>query len=245
MEVSVRAASDCGSSLFAHGREGQRAEGVLCRAEPAFRAPKEFPGAQSSRSGARGDSPLFLACCVPAAWTRCGGAFSRGRREWAGAGGVRNPRAPDRRSALAGPLEKAAGHPAHGAVDSGSVPAPAACAFDRPARGGGVVSERLLILVPAFNEEAAVGAVIRDVQKSMPGVPILVVDDCSLDGTVPAAKAAGAEVLSLPHHLGLGGAVQAGYKLAFELEYEYVIRVDGDGQHDARDIPRIFEALRK
>jgi len=103
----------------------------------------------------------------------------------------------------------------------------------------------LLILVPAFNEEAAIGNVVQSIQASVPGVPILVVDDCSLDATVTTAKAAGAEVLSLPHHLGLGGAVQAGYKLAFELGFQYVIRVDGDGQHDARDIPRIFEALRK
>ena len=57
------------------------------------------------------------------------------------------------------------------------------------------------------------------------------------------ARAAGAGVLPLPHHLGLGGCVQAGYKLAFELGYEYVIRVDGDGQHDARDIPEVFETL--
>ena len=103
----------------------------------------------------------------------------------------------------------------------------------------------LLVLVPAFNEEAAVGGVVESVRASMPGIPVLVVDDCSLDGTVPAAKSAGALVLSLPHHLGLGGAVQAGYKLAFELGYQYVIRVDGDGQHDARDIPRIYAALRK
>jgi hypothetical protein len=61
---------------------------------------------------------------------------------------------------------------------------------------------------------------------------------------VSVARQAGAEVLSLPHHLGLGGCVQAGYKLAFELGYGFVIRVDGDGQHDPRDIPRVFEALR-
>ena len=103
----------------------------------------------------------------------------------------------------------------------------------------------LLVLVPAFNEEAAVGGVVQSVRASMPGVPVLVVDDCSLDGTVPVAKSAGAQVLSLPHHLGLGGAVQAGYKLAFELGFQYVIRVDGDGQHDARDIPRMYAALRK
>jgi glycosyltransferase involved in cell wall biosynthesis len=103
----------------------------------------------------------------------------------------------------------------------------------------------LLILVPAFNEEAAIGSVVQSIRANMPEVPVLVVDDCSFDATVTTAKAAGADVLSLPHHLGLGGAVQAGYKLAFELGFQYVIRVDGDGQHDARDIPRIFEALRK
>src|SRR5712664_2713328 len=98
----------------------------------------------------------------------------------------------------------------------------------------------LLILVPAFNEEAAVGGGVGRVRQTMPGVPVLVVDDCSMDATVEVAKAAGAEVLSLPHHLGLGGAVQAGYKLAFELGYQYVIRVDGDGQHEEEDIPRLF-----
>jgi glycosyltransferase involved in cell wall biosynthesis len=76
-------------------------------------------------------------------------------------------------------------------------------------------------------------------------VPVLVIDDCSVDATAFAARQAGAEVLPLPHHLGLGGCVQAGYKLAYELGYDYVIRVDGDGQHDARDIPRVLEALRK
>jgi hypothetical protein len=102
----------------------------------------------------------------------------------------------------------------------------------------------LLILIPAFNEEGAVGSVIQSVRAIMAGVPILVVDDCSTDGTISTAKAAGAEVLPLPHHLGLGGAVQAGYKLAYELGFLYVIRVDGDGQHEAGDIPRIFDALR-
>jgi len=102
----------------------------------------------------------------------------------------------------------------------------------------------LLILVPAFNEEGAVGDVVRSIRKVLPEVAVLVVDDCSSDATVSVARAAGAEVLSLPHHLGLGGCVQAGYKLAFELGYEYVIRVDGDGQHDPRYIPLIFDKLR-
>jgi glycosyltransferase involved in cell wall biosynthesis len=102
----------------------------------------------------------------------------------------------------------------------------------------------LLIIVPAFNEEAAIPQVVEEVHRTVPGVPVLVIDDSSRDGTAAVARQAGAEVLSLPHHLGLGGAVQAGYKLAFELGFQYVIRVDGDGQHDPADIPRIFQALR-
>lgn len=104
--------------------------------------------------------------------------------------------------------------------------------------------DALLVLIPAFNEEHAVGDVVRSVQRIVPGVPVLVVDDCSHDATITAARGAGADVLALPHHLGLGGCVQAGYKLAFELGYQYVIRVDGDGQHDAADIPKVFETLR-
>jgi glycosyltransferase involved in cell wall biosynthesis len=102
----------------------------------------------------------------------------------------------------------------------------------------------LLVIVPALNEEAAIGNVVREIKQFVPGVPILVIDDASIDATISRAREAGADVLPLPHHLGLGGCVQAGYKLAYELGFDYVIRVDGDGQHDARDIPRIFERLK-
>lgn len=104
--------------------------------------------------------------------------------------------------------------------------------------------ESLLVIVPALNEEGAIGDVVRAIHRCVPGTPVLVIDDCSSDGTIAAARAAGADVLPLPHHLGLGGCVQAGYKLAHELGFRFVIRVDGDGQHDPRDIPRIFERLR-
>ena len=104
--------------------------------------------------------------------------------------------------------------------------------------------DSLLIIVPALNEEGAIGGVIREIHQYVPGVPVLVIDDCSSDRTIEVARNAGARVLPMPHHLGLGGCVQAGYKLAFELGFDYVIRVDGDGQHDACDIPRIFERLK-
>ena len=106
-------------------------------------------------------------------------------------------------------------------------------------------SKRLLILIPAFNEEGAVGGVVAEVRSAVPGTPILVVDDCSRDATRSQARGAGAQVLALPHHLGLGGCVQAGYRLAYELGYDYVIRVDGDGQHDPGDIPTVLKALEK
>jgi glycosyltransferase involved in cell wall biosynthesis len=104
--------------------------------------------------------------------------------------------------------------------------------------------DSLLVIVPALNEEAAIGAVVAEILEHVPGVPVLVIDDCSTDSTIAVARRAGAQVLPMPHHLGLGGCVQAGYKLAFELGFQFVIRVDGDGQHDARDIPRVFEKLK-
>jgi len=98
--------------------------------------------------------------------------------------------------------------------------------------------------IAASSLKAGIVGVIHGIHAAMPGVPVLVLDDCSQDSTLAMARAAGAEVIALPHHLGLGGLVQTGYKLAFSLGYEYVIRVDGDGQHDPQDIPKIYEQLR-
>jgi glycosyltransferase involved in cell wall biosynthesis len=102
-----------------------------------------------------------------------------------------------------------------------------------------------LVVIPALNEEQSIAGVIAECRRSVPGLPLLVIDDCSSDGTATAARAAGAPVLRMPHHLGLGGAVQAGYKLAFELGFDYVVRIDGDGQHDPSVIPDVLAALRR
>lgn len=104
---------------------------------------------------------------------------------------------------------------------------------------------KLLVLIPAYNEEGAIAGVVGEVRAAMPETPVLVVDDCSTDATVDLAREAGARVLALPYHLGLGGCVQAGYRLAYELGYDSVIRVDGDGQHDPHDIPKLLAALEK
>jgi glycosyltransferase involved in cell wall biosynthesis len=105
-------------------------------------------------------------------------------------------------------------------------------------------SNNFLVLIPAFNEAGAIADVVREVKKLVPGAKILVVDDASKDDTANLAKGAGAGVLRLPYHLGLGGCVQAGYRMAYELGYDYVIRVDGDGQHDPRYIMELLKVLR-
>jgi glycosyltransferase involved in cell wall biosynthesis len=105
--------------------------------------------------------------------------------------------------------------------------------------------DALMILIPAFNEEGAIGAVVNEIKEFHPDLPILVVDDCSADGTRRAALHAGADVVTVPFHLGLGGCVQAGYRLAFDLGFQYVIRLDGDGQHDPAYITKILQKLKE
>ena len=105
------------------------------------------------------------------------------------------------------------------------------------------LEQSLLIILPAYNEQAAIGPTVRGVRERFPDVPVVVVDDGSWDGTVAAARAAGADVLQLPHHLGLGGAVQTGYRFAYEQGYERVVRLDGDGQHVPDEIPALLAKM--
>jgi glycosyltransferase involved in cell wall biosynthesis len=102
----------------------------------------------------------------------------------------------------------------------------------------------LLVIVPAYNEEATVGDVVRSLRRLLGPTPVMVIDDGSADGTHQAARDAGAELLRLPHHLGLGGAVQTGYRFAFEHGFDCVVRVDSDGQHNPADIPKLLDKLR-
>ncbi len=105
--------------------------------------------------------------------------------------------------------------------------------------------QKLLAIIPAFNEEGSVGKVIEGVKQYLPGADILVVNDGSTDQTLERARASGATVLNLPYNLGIGGAMQAGYKYAFEKSYDIAIQVDGDGQHDPKEIINIFGFRRK
>jgi glycosyltransferase involved in cell wall biosynthesis len=100
-----------------------------------------------------------------------------------------------------------------------------------------------LIVLPAFNEEASVGAVLAEIQRAMPGVPCLVVDDGSTDDTADRAAAAGATVLRLPYNLGVGGAMRAGFRYAKAERFRTVVQLDADGQHDPAEVPELIAAL--
>jgi glycosyltransferase involved in cell wall biosynthesis len=91
---------------------------------------------------------------------------------------------------------------------------------------------RRIAIVPALNEAHSVQRVIDELRAFDPGLDVVVIDDGSADGTADAAAAKGAYVVRLPFNLGIGGAVQTGFKFAFERGYDIAVRVDGDGQHD-------------
>jgi len=97
-----------------------------------------------------------------------------------------------------------------------------------------------LAIVPALNEEATVGRVIDEIRAFDPGFDILVVDDGSTDRTAGLAADRGAHVVRLPFNLGIGGAVQTGYRFAFERGYDVAVQVDGDGQHDPSQLSAIL-----
>jgi glycosyltransferase involved in cell wall biosynthesis len=106
-----------------------------------------------------------------------------------------------------------------------------------------VTSPRAVAVVPAFNESGAVGRVVDEIRAARPGIDVVVVDDASTDDTAAVAEARGATVLRLPYNVGIGGAVQTGFRYALEEGYARAVRLDGDGQHDALEIERLFEPL--
>jgi glycosyltransferase involved in cell wall biosynthesis len=102
---------------------------------------------------------------------------------------------------------------------------------------------RRVAIVPAWNEEQSVARVIDELRAFDPGLDVVVIDDGSTDGTSRAAAATGARVLRLPFNLGIGGAVQTGFRFAFENGYDVAVRVDGDGQHDPAQLGLVLEPV--
>jgi glycosyltransferase involved in cell wall biosynthesis len=99
-----------------------------------------------------------------------------------------------------------------------------------------------IVLIPAYQEERSIGGLVRSLRERYP-YDVLVVNDGSTDNTGQAAREAGAIVVDLPCNLGIGGAVQTGFLYARDRGYDIVVRIDGDGQHEIEDIPKVLEPI--
>lgn len=104
--------------------------------------------------------------------------------------------------------------------------------------------ERTLIVLPALNEEDSIAEVIREVRAALPGTSCLVVDDGSTDRTASVAREAGADVVSLPYNVGVGGAMRLGFSYALRNGFDNVVQVDADGQHDPSSVRSLVDALK-
>jgi glycosyltransferase involved in cell wall biosynthesis len=100
-----------------------------------------------------------------------------------------------------------------------------------------------LAIVPAYNEEESVGRVIDEIRAFDTGFDIVVVDDGSVDRTSGVAGDRAVHVVRLPFNLGIGGAMQTGYCFALDHGYDLAVQIDGDGQHDPRELPKILQPV--
>lgn len=100
-----------------------------------------------------------------------------------------------------------------------------------------------LVIIPAYNESESIVNTVRNIQKKAPEFDYIVINDCSKDATLEVLKENHINHLNLPVNLGIGGAVQTGYKYALENGYDVAVQVDGDGQHDPSYLNKLAEAM--
>jgi len=100
-----------------------------------------------------------------------------------------------------------------------------------------------VLLIPAFNEEASLPGLLHEIRDMYPELPIVVINDASTDSTSEVARAADVTVLDLPINLGVAGAMQTGFRWAFEHGFAYAIRCDSDGQHPPSAIPTLVQHM--
>ena len=100
-----------------------------------------------------------------------------------------------------------------------------------------------LVVIPAHNEALAIGGVVGRCREAAPDFDVVVVDDASSDATAEIALAAGAVVVRHPFNMRYGAALQTGYRYAVHHDYDLVVQLDGDGQHDPADVPRLAAPL--
>jgi len=106
-----------------------------------------------------------------------------------------------------------------------------------------ISKSKILVVIPAFNEQATIAQVIDEVRQSLPAAHIAVINDGSGDGTGEEARRKDVFVLNHAVNLGIGSAVQTGLKFAQIKGYSIAVQVDGDGQHDPEDLPRLIAPI--
>ncbi|MBC7569378.1 MAG: glycosyltransferase family 2 protein [Spirosoma sp.] len=108
-------------------------------------------------------------------------------------------------------------------------------------------ANRILIVVPCYNEEEAIAGVVADINRVLvqPGltIDVLAVNDCSTDQTLRVLQSLNCLYLDLPVNLGIGGAMHAGYKFAYRNGYDIAVQMDGDGQHPASELHKILQPV--
>lgn len=100
-----------------------------------------------------------------------------------------------------------------------------------------------LIIIPAYNESASILKTVREIEKHAPEFEYIIINDCSTDTTGDIIREHGLNAVHLPINLGIGGAVQTGYRYAWENGYDCAVQVDGDGQHDPAFLQKMAEYL--
>lgn len=102
---------------------------------------------------------------------------------------------------------------------------------------------KVLVIIPAYNEEKNIESVIKQLQKDAPFADHLIINDCSTDNTAMICSRNHFNYISLPINLGIGGGIQAGYKYGVAAGYDAIVQFDGDGQHNASYISELLEPL--
>ena len=105
------------------------------------------------------------------------------------------------------------------------------------------MNDRTLVVIPSFNVSKTITSVIDGVKRELPGVDVVAINDGSSDDTADMALAAGADVVSLHHNIGYGGALQTGYLYARLNGYDIVVQMDGDGQHDPSSLKPLLDPI--
>jgi len=103
---------------------------------------------------------------------------------------------------------------------------------------------KTILLIPVYNEQASIVRLLEEIRIHLPDTPVCFINDASSDSTATVLRQSGCLFLNLPCNLGVGGAMQTGFRYALEQGYDYAIRLDGDGQHPPGECEKLIERIR-